>query len=335
MKRENPNLFGALLLGLLLNTLLSSQTAYWARVGLLAYPLSAGLLISAALLFAWAWRGVEPRRWLRFALGCLLGASSALEVLRFWRLLERVAPDSQNLLEVCLLLLLPVLYLRRVSAIAQTANVVLAALLIAGGLLILSIAGDLQVANLQPVPAHDRQWLQALRGQCLLYPEFLLPALWPDQEKRGPHTVIRLVGYSLAFSVGMHLILELYFGAAMPEQEIPVHAAAQGGALSIFNRLEWLQLLLWAMLVSIKLALYLYAGIRLLGGRNSKTENTAVGLDRFPAYLLGMAFLCMLWRGIDLNRLFALRNLAAWLFAGLVLLMGGVQWLFAKRSSSV
>lgn len=149
MKRENPNLFGALLLGLLLNTLLSSQTAYWARIGLLAYPLSAGLLISAALLFAWAWRGVERRRWLRFALGCLLGASSALEVLRFWRLLERVAPDSQNLLEVCLLLLLPVLYLRRVSAIAQTANVVLAALLIAGGLLILSIAGDLQVANLQ------------------------------------------------------------------------------------------------------------------------------------------------------------------------------------------
>ena len=119
MKRENPNLFGALLLGLLLNTLLSSQTAYWARIGLLAYPLSAGLLISAALLFAWAWRGVERRRWLRFALGCLLGASSALEVLRFWRLLERVAPDSQNLLEVCLLLLLPVLYLRRVSAIAQ------------------------------------------------------------------------------------------------------------------------------------------------------------------------------------------------------------------------
>ena len=54
MKRENPNLFGALLLGLLLNTLLSSQTAYWARIGLLAYPLSAGLLISAALLFACA-----------------------------------------------------------------------------------------------------------------------------------------------------------------------------------------------------------------------------------------------------------------------------------------
>ena len=40
------------------------------------------------------------------------------------------------------------------------------------------------------------------------------------------------------------------------------------------------------MLVSIKLALYLYAAVRLLGGRGNKKENNAVGLDRFPCYFL-------------------------------------------------
>ena len=67
----------------------------------------------------------------------------------------------------------------------------------------------------------------------------------------------------------------------MPLRADPVHAAARCGALSIFNRLEWLQFILWVMAVTVKLALYLYALVRLLGGR-SKAENSAAGLDRFP-----------------------------------------------------
>ena len=88
---------------------------------------------------------------------------------------------------------------------------------------------------------------------------------------------------ALAFDVGMHLILELFYGAAMPLRIDPVHAAARCGALSIFNRLEWLQFILWVMAVTVKLALYLYALVRLLGGQN-KAEDSAAGLDRFPLY---------------------------------------------------
>lgn len=334
MKRESPNLFGALLLSLWLNTLLCRQTAYWSRLGVLACPLSVAFVASVALCFARAWRTAERLRWLRLAFGLLLGGSSALEILRFWRLLETVSPNSQTLLEACLLLLLPVLYLRRVSAIAQTANVVLTVLLLAGAVLVASVSADLRVANLQPAPWTAANWQQTLLAQCVLYPEFILPALWPDREKRGSHTVIRLAVLGTAFSVGMHILLELYFGAGMPDQETPVHAAAQSGSLSIFNRLEWLQLLLWAMLVSIKLALYLYAVVRLLGGKNGKSENTAVGIDRFPYYLVGMLFLCMLWHNLNLERLFAIRNLLTLGFIGLVILIGGVQWISTKRLPS-
>lgn len=334
MKRENPNLFGALLLSLWLNTLLCGQAAYWSRLGVLSCPLSAVFVGGVALCFARAWRTAERVRWLRIVLGCLLAGSSALEILRFWRLLESVSPGSQTLLEVCLLLLLPVLYLRRVSAIAQTANVVLTILLLAGVVLVASISADLRLANLQPTPWTAANWLQTLQAQCVLYPEFMLPALWPDQEKRGPHTVVRLAVLGAVFSAGVHVLLELYFGAGLPDQVSPVHAAAQSGSLSIFNRLEWLQLLLWAMLVSIKLALYLYAGVRLLGKQNGKSENNAVGLNRFPLYLAGMLFLCMVWHNMNPESLFAIRNSITNGFIGLVILIGGAQWITSKKLPS-
>ena len=78
--------------------------------------------------------------------------------------------------------------------------------------------------------------------------------------------------------MGIHLVLELFYGAAMPLRVDPLHAAARCGALSIFNRLEWLQFILWVMAVTVKLALYLYALVRLLGGQ-SRAENSAAGLN--------------------------------------------------------
>ena len=97
------------------------------------------------------------------------------------------------MLGVCLMLLLPVVYLRRVSAIAQTANVVLSLAAVAGVVLLISLAGELRPANLQPGDPGQAGWRQALLWQCSLYPEFLLPALWPDPDKRGPHTAARLL----------------------------------------------------------------------------------------------------------------------------------------------
>ena len=47
MKRENPDLYAALLLGVLLHTLLCAQARYGARAGLLALPFSAAALTAA------------------------------------------------------------------------------------------------------------------------------------------------------------------------------------------------------------------------------------------------------------------------------------------------
>lgn len=122
--------------------------------------------------------------------------------------------------------------------------------------------------------------------------------------------------WALAFDVGMHLILELFYGAAMPLRIDPVHAAARCGALSIFNRLEWLQFILWVMAVTVKLALYLYALVRLLGGQN-KAEDSAAGLDWFPLYLGGIWLFCAVLRKLDLDAALSLRNVLTWSFGGL------------------
>ena len=52
MKRECPSLFAALLVSLLVNVLLRSQTAYWPRAGLFSAVVCAPLLAGVGWLIA-------------------------------------------------------------------------------------------------------------------------------------------------------------------------------------------------------------------------------------------------------------------------------------------
>lgn len=334
MKREAPNLSAALLLGIFGNVLLSSQVGYCVRPGVLLLPVSIILLTAISIAFSRAWQAAERKAVVRWSLLALLAMSSALEILRLWRLLASVYPDGMNMFGICLMIVVPVIYLRRVSSIAQTANVVLSVLLVSSLLLVISVAPQLHISNLQCVPISWEQIASTLWAQVVLYPEFLLPALWPDSARFGRHTLLRLAGWGLAFSLADHLLLELFFGLDAPLQENPLHTAAQSGALSVFNRLEWLQLILWTMIVTIKLALYLYAGVHLMGGNACKSENNAVGLERFPFYFGLLLFLCVLWRSSDIDNLISIRNILVLAYTILIVLGGVWRWLFLPKTVS-
>ena len=86
----------------------------------------------------------------------------------------------------------------------------------------------------------------------------------------------------------MHLLFEFASTARPCRCGSTLYTPPRGAGRWIFNRLEWLQFILWVMAVTVKLALYLYALVRLLGGQ-SKAENSAAGLDRFPLYLLAVS----------------------------------------------
>ena len=334
MKSKTPDLTAALLLGLAANTLLRTQSGYWARAGLLAVLPAALLVLAAAWLFTQC-RGVLELIPLRWAFCALLAYSSVLELLRLWRLFGTVYPSAVTLFGICATVLLPVIYLRRGNAIGQTANVLLVLLGVATAFMLLSVAPRLLVTNLQAGTTNaDVQ--DALRGQAVLYPELLLPALWCGKEPthKTTRTLALLAGFSAALDAGAHLLLELFFGMASAQPENPVHSIARTGALSVFHRMEWIQLLLWSAIVTIKLAVYLYAIVRLGGGRNGKTADNAVGLDRFPAYFAVMAFLCLLLKSVELAQAFAWRNIFCWVLAGVTVLGGAVKWLLKKPNSA-
>ena len=89
MKRECPSLFAALLVSLLVNVLLRSETAYWPRAGLFSAVLCTPLLAAVGWLFARCWRlAADPVYKLLFA--ALLVYTSVLELLRLWQLAGRL-----------------------------------------------------------------------------------------------------------------------------------------------------------------------------------------------------------------------------------------------------
>ena len=184
------------------------------------------------------------------------------------------------------------------------------------------------VEDVSPLPpGAELADVTALLHTCLLETygedipvEYLADAFWHTYRLRGLFPSRH--GVRRAF----YWVLELFFGAAMPTRQSPVQGAAQCGALSIFNRLEWLQILLWCMAVTVRLALYLYAMVELWGGR-AGAGSAAAGLDRYPLYFGGMALLCAVLRTVPLEQAFYWRSAVCWGFAAVVMVTGGCQWL--------
>ena len=86
MKRECPSLFAALLISLLVNVLLRSQTAYWCRAGAAAALVCVPVLAAVGALFAVSWRqGATPLLRLLFALLLLITASVELALYHYAR----------------------------------------------------------------------------------------------------------------------------------------------------------------------------------------------------------------------------------------------------------
>ena len=312
MKRDCPSLLAVLTVSLLVNIFLRSQSAYWPRAGAATALVCVPLLAGVGYCFSAAWRcGASSLARIGFAI--LLLGTSALELLQFWQMFQR---------------LLPVLYLRRVSALSQTAHVVLCLLLLGTGFLLLTVLPLLHFTNLQPVVLQEKDYAAAANAQLTLYPEYLLPALWPPRGREPRWTRLRLSAIALWSDVGLHLVLELFYGAALPQRTDPIHAVARSGALSIFNRLESAQLILWIMALTLKLALYLYAMSLLL--LNRPQSETSVQLRHFPLYFGGLWFLCLLLRKIDITRAMQFRNTATWLFALWIGMGGAAAWLCRK-----
>lgn len=329
MKRDAPDVSAALLMGLLSNVLLRSQTAYEPRAGFFAALLCVPVLAAASGLFARGFAQPGVGQAAALPLAALLVFSCVLEILRLAALLQRLYPGSIRLSAVCLLLLLPVLYLRRGSALSQCAYAVLCGSVGTGVLLLVSAAPFLRLPNLSAHPLTLPQLGAAAADQLTLYPEYLLPALCAAPQKPNPRTAGKLAALALGADVGAHFLLALFYGDAMFWQADPLHAAARSGGISVFHRLDWLQLAVWVTAVTLKIALYLYAVTRLADGEERKN---ATPLRHFPLFIGGVWFLCVVFRKLELTAVFRLRSTLCWLLVGTVIAGGGLVSLCKKGS---
>lgn len=327
MRRDCPSLLAALAVSILVNILLRSQSAYWPRAGAATALLCAPIIAGVGWLFSRAWH-YEHGVILRTIFIILLFSSSALEMLHFWNLAQRLYPGSLSMTAVCLMTLLPILYLRRISSISQTAHVILCFLVLATIFMVLTVLPRLKITNLQMVSLQATDFSTAAKEQLTLYPEYLLPALLPVQGKKSRQPLLRIALLALWSDVGIHMVLELFYGAAMPLRVDPLHAVARCGALSIFNRLESLQLILWIMAITLKLALYLYAICQLM--EKLPPENVPVSLDRYLLYAGALWLVCALLQKIDISEAMQIRSNLIWGFVLMTAIGGAAAWVCQK-----
>ncbi len=329
-KAKTDPLFPVLLLGLAADAFLENRIDLWSRVGLLA------LLPAALTIGTIGWLAQRAAAGLPPSAAALAGApllvfSAAVEILRLNALYAALYPSTLNLLTVGAALLLPGVFLRRNAALVRTAQVLLALLPVCLGVLLLSVAARLRVSNLQSVPVTRASLTYAWKARLWLRPEYLLPGFLPALSAR--RSVSRQgMPFRLALSAGLlaaafHLLLELFFGAGLPGVENPLHSAARCGALSVFNRLEWLQLALWTMAVTVRLALYLYAASRLCGTA-IRAQSPADSLLPFGLCAGAVLFLAGTLRIMPLSGLQRLQNRLIWGCALAEILTGeGRTWI--------
>ena len=135
-------------------------------------------------------------------------------------------PGTLGLAGTCFVVLAPVIYLRREPALRQTANALLVFGAACMAIMVFSVAPRLRVPNLHAAPLTGQDWQAAFVSQLALPPEYLLFALWPPQPGQRCRKAVTFAASALGFDAAVHLLLELFFGAAMPTRQSPVQGAA-------------------------------------------------------------------------------------------------------------
>lgn len=150
------------------------------------------------------------------------------------------------------------------GGLTRTANAFLWVCAGGAALLLLSVAGQLRVSNLQIASAPwDALW-QAFPLYTLALPELLLPA-WlaasPSQGRRVSAGV--LAGYTLALAL-LAVLGEAVLGAGYADQGHPVYTVARLGGVSVFRRLDAVHVAIWMLLALLRLMVDVWALWRLV-----------------------------------------------------------------------
>lgn len=296
-------------------TVLLTDSARWsnARETILLGLVEATLMSCLLVLVWWTspvWQVSPVLRWV-FAGYLLISAShSATEM---WQFYKTVFPNQIGCWTFFWLVIGAAMLLSdsRRGSLNNMAKIL--ASLSLGALLVLIISGW-SMFHWENLSTEAVSYPQLF--QVRLFPEYLIfcGLLRPQKAKT-------IFSFSFAFwgiQSALAIVVELVLGGN-PAQDFPIYSVALLGKISVFNRLEGVQVLCWLLLLCLKLALYLWAVGQLFPEGKSWLHGLLV--------LSGVAMLLQLpERGIG-----SWFNAAGWLLTLTILCRGLCGWKNLQR----
>lgn len=178
------------------------------------------------------------------------------------------------------------------------------------GLLVLSCAGLLHTANLTAWEEREVARAALSLRDLVPWPEYLALALWGSREGNAPLLWVPMA--KTGISIFVLILAELALGDRGAQW--PSHSLSLLGQLSVFNRLEWIQITVWLLLLMTRLAFSLYLLERLTG--------------KSPWWLHAAAiwagFLCL--STLDPAKVWAIQRAILWGGTGIILARGVCRW---------
>lgn len=144
----------------------------------------------------------------------------------------------------------------------------------------------------------------------MIWPEYLALAIWVTEEGKAPLLWVPLVRAGVCSVI--LVMAELAFGnrgARWPAQSLSLL-----GQLSVFNRLEWIQITVWLLLLMTRLAFYLYLSRSILGKSDSFLLAGAAW-----AVSIGLT-------ALEPEIIWQIQQAALWAAAGIILVRGVCRW---------
>lgn len=255
------------------------------------------------------WRNSALVRWL--ILGVLLYSAGA-DLMDLNRFYQTAYPQQVPgwILSLLMLGSAAILAKGELRTLKNLTRVVFPLLVISLALLILSCAEMFHLNNLTSW-GWDRISREMFSlDNLILWPEYLALALWVTEEGEASLFWVPLVRagvYSLIL-----VMAEMAFGnrgARWPAQSLSLL-----GQLSVFNRLEWIQITVWLLLLMTRLAFYLYLSRSIL-----EKSDSFVLAGAAWALSIGLT-------ALEPEMIWEIQQAALWAVAGIILVRRVCRW---------
>ena len=248
---------------------------------------------------------------IRYFLAVSFLFSAAVDLLDLNRFYQAAYPDQLHgwLLGILLLAVAVMAVRGNLRTLKHLTRIVFPLLAFSLVLLVLSCLGLFHPSNLSVWEGREVSRAAISLRNLIPWPEYLALALWGSREGTFPLFWVPMARTGV--SAFILILAELALGDRGAQW--PAHSLSLLGQLSVFNRLEWIQITVWLLLLLTRLGFSLYLAGQLTG---------KAGL--IQGVVVWTGFLCL--SVLDPAQVWAVQRAILWGATGIILMRGLCRW---------